>query len=222
MCSRKRRRQETLPRCAPSERVSSMTRAGARLTQRGCARHLHSPKRPYATPRPLCAAPHLQRCMLTEPVVPVLARTILTNSAKYAHYGPGLIGRRFRFANLEGCVAASITGRAPTTRPAWLGGATGAARTFASVSAAPSASQLHSRAGPAAHLHSGCTTSAAASREWRSASRLALASPAATSAARRPLASGSHRRLPSLAASLLGRRAALGSARQLMGCFIAR
>eukprot|EP01052_Picozoa_sp_SAG31_P016239 SAG31_NODE_1069_length_10077_cov_2.403588_4_plen_146_part_00 len=28
-------------------------------------------------------------CMLTEPVVPVTSRTLITNSAKYAHYAPG-------------------------------------------------------------------------------------------------------------------------------------
>ncbi|KAL1525499.1 hypothetical protein AB1Y20_020355 [Prymnesium parvum] len=59
-------------------------------------------------------------CMLTEPVVPASSRTILTNSAKYAHYGPGLVQRSFRFASLAGCVSAAVTARAPTSRPPWL------------------------------------------------------------------------------------------------------
>ena len=42
-------------------------------------------------------------CMLTEPVVPVHARTLITNSAKYAHYAPGLVGKRVRMANLRQC-----------------------------------------------------------------------------------------------------------------------
>jgi predicted aconitase len=30
-------------------------------------------------------------CMLTEPVVPVGSEALITNSAKYAHYAPGLV-----------------------------------------------------------------------------------------------------------------------------------
>jgi len=58
-------------------------------------------------------------CMLGEPVVPPAARTLLTNSAKFAHYGPGLLDRQVRFASLAGCVAAACTGLAPP-RPAWV------------------------------------------------------------------------------------------------------
>jgi predicted aconitase len=32
---------------------------------------------------------------------------IMTNSGKYAHYGPGLTGKRFRFGSLEACVDAA-------------------------------------------------------------------------------------------------------------------
>ena len=67
-------------------------------------------------------------CMLTEPVVPPSARTIITNSAKYAHYGPGLVGRRLRFANLAGCVEAATSGRAPTKQPSWLANSMGSTR----------------------------------------------------------------------------------------------
>ena len=77
-------------------------------------------------------------CMLTEPVVPPAASSLVTNSAKYAHYAPGLTGRRVRFANLEGCVAAATTGRvaSPTSRwlrPGLLGAAASAARGAAAV-----------------------------------------------------------------------------------------
>ena len=57
--------------------------------------------------------------MLTEPVVPPTAITLVTNSAKFAHYAPGLVGRQVRFASLEGCVVAALTGRVPRAAPRW-------------------------------------------------------------------------------------------------------
>ncbi|WP_028238778.1 cis-3-hydroxy-L-proline dehydratase [Stutzerimonas azotifigens] len=59
-------------------------------------------------------------CMLTEPVVPTTARTLMTNSGKYAHYAPGLVGRRVRFGSLAACVEAACSGRADAGLPAWL------------------------------------------------------------------------------------------------------
>ena len=60
-------------------------------------------------------------CMLREPVVPTDTRTLVTNSAKYAHYAPGLVGKRVRFASLEGCVAAAVSGAVPRDeRPRWI------------------------------------------------------------------------------------------------------
>ena len=58
-------------------------------------------------------------CMLTEPVVPVDCNTLVTNSAKYAHYAPGLVNRKVRFSNMAGCVEAASTGLAPPL-PDWL------------------------------------------------------------------------------------------------------
>ena len=59
-------------------------------------------------------------CMIVEPVIPPSASVIMTNSGKYAHYGPGLTGRRFRFGSLAACVTAAETGRASRSPPAWL------------------------------------------------------------------------------------------------------
>jgi predicted aconitase/predicted aconitase with swiveling domain len=59
-------------------------------------------------------------CMIIEPVIPPTARTIMTNSGKYAHYGPGLTGRRFRFGSLAACVEAACTGVAGGGLPRWL------------------------------------------------------------------------------------------------------
>ncbi|HEX8595331.1 MAG TPA: aconitase family protein [Pseudomonas sp.] len=59
-------------------------------------------------------------CMLGEPVVPVAARTLMTNSGKYAHYAPGLVGRQVHFASLAECVATACSGVASGRLPAWL------------------------------------------------------------------------------------------------------
>ncbi|WP_018716963.1 aconitase X [Arhodomonas aquaeolei] len=60
-------------------------------------------------------------CSISEPVFPPEARTLMTNSGKYAHYAPGLSGRSVRFGSLADCALAARTGRAPDTPPAWLG-----------------------------------------------------------------------------------------------------
>jgi predicted aconitase/predicted aconitase with swiveling domain len=58
-------------------------------------------------------------CMLTEPVVPIYGNTVLTNSAKYAHYGPALTGKNVRFHSLNGCINAAKTGYLPPL-PKWI------------------------------------------------------------------------------------------------------
>jgi cis-L-3-hydroxyproline dehydratase len=63
-------------------------------------------------------------CMLGEPVLPVTAKTLMTNSGKYAHYAPGLVGRRVHFSGLAACVEAACTGRASGVLPTWLSPAT--------------------------------------------------------------------------------------------------
>ncbi len=64
--------------------------------------------------------PDLCWCSISEPVFPIHARALMTNSGKYAHYGPGLSGRAVRFGSLADCVAAAVTGRAPRGLPDWL------------------------------------------------------------------------------------------------------
>lgn len=59
-------------------------------------------------------------CMLQEPVIPPSASCIVTNSAKYAHYGPGLVRRTVCLANLQGCVDAAVDGHYAGQMPAWL------------------------------------------------------------------------------------------------------
>ena len=60
-------------------------------------------------------------CMLGEPIVPRDARNVMTNSGKYAHYAPGLVGRSVRFGSLGDCVDAACDGHVAGVLPAWLG-----------------------------------------------------------------------------------------------------
>ena len=46
-------------------------------------------------------------CMIADPIIPRTAKVIMTTSAKYAHYGPGLTGRRFLFGSLADCINAA-------------------------------------------------------------------------------------------------------------------
>ncbi|RVJ80818.1 aconitase X [Sinorhizobium medicae] len=64
--------------------------------------------------------PDLCWCSISEPVFPARTRAVMTNSGKYAHYGPGLSGRAVRFGSLADCVAAALTGRVAPRLPDWL------------------------------------------------------------------------------------------------------
>ena len=59
-------------------------------------------------------------CMLGEPVIPPSARNLMTNSGKYAHYAPGLVGRKVHFASLAECVDAACSATASGRLPQWL------------------------------------------------------------------------------------------------------
>ncbi|MBB3997125.1 cis-3-hydroxy-L-proline dehydratase [Aureimonas pseudogalii] len=64
--------------------------------------------------------PDLCWCSISRPVFPERARTVLTNSGKYAHYGPGLSDCTVRLGTLADCAEAAITGMAPPRLPPWL------------------------------------------------------------------------------------------------------
>lgn len=59
-------------------------------------------------------------CMLTAPVIPETAHVLMTNSGKYAHYAPGLVGKSIYFDCLAMCVEAACTGQHTSQPPAWL------------------------------------------------------------------------------------------------------
>ncbi|WP_062205450.1 aconitase X [Aureimonas sp. AU12] len=64
--------------------------------------------------------PDLCWCSISRPVFPPATRTVLTNSGKYAHYGPGLSDCAVRLGTLEDCAEAAVTGRVPVRLPPWL------------------------------------------------------------------------------------------------------
>jgi predicted aconitase/predicted aconitase with swiveling domain len=49
-------------------------------------------------------------CMIKSPTIPLSTEIIMTNSAKYAHYGPGLTGKLFYFGDVASCVATACEG----------------------------------------------------------------------------------------------------------------
>ena len=59
-------------------------------------------------------------CMLGEPVIPPAARNLMTNSGKYAHYAPGLVGRKVHFASLADCVDGACSATASGRLALWL------------------------------------------------------------------------------------------------------
>ena len=58
-------------------------------------------------------------CIVVAPLVKPNAEVLMTNSAKYAHYGPGLLGVDSVFATTEECVASAIAGRVIRAEGPW-------------------------------------------------------------------------------------------------------
>ncbi len=50
-------------------------------------------------------------CILTSPMLPPEIKVLMTNSAKYAYYTPGLLDRRMAFGSLKDCVQSAVAGR---------------------------------------------------------------------------------------------------------------
>lgn len=50
-------------------------------------------------------------CILTSPMLEEKTKAIMTNSAKYAYYAPGLLNTSVVYGRLEDCVASAVSGR---------------------------------------------------------------------------------------------------------------
>jgi predicted aconitase len=58
-------------------------------------------------------------CIVVAPLVKRDARVLMTNSAKYAHYAPGLIGVQSVFGSTIDCVASAVAGRVVVEDGPW-------------------------------------------------------------------------------------------------------
>lgn len=58
-------------------------------------------------------------CILTTPMLSRRVRTIMTNSAKYAYYAPGLLETRVVFGSLRDCVESAANGRVTLGEGLW-------------------------------------------------------------------------------------------------------
>jgi len=59
-------------------------------------------------------------CILTSPMLPPELKYLMTNSAKFAYYAPGLLGRQITFGSLKDCVASAIEGRVIRDESLWI------------------------------------------------------------------------------------------------------
>ena len=59
-------------------------------------------------------------CIVVAPLVRPGARRLMTNSGKYAHYGPGILGVETAFGTTEECVASAEAGRVVRESSPWL------------------------------------------------------------------------------------------------------
>ena len=58
-------------------------------------------------------------CILTTPMLSERVKTLMTNSAKYAYYAPGLLGTTIVYGSLEDCVASAEAGRVMLDDSLW-------------------------------------------------------------------------------------------------------
>jgi predicted aconitase len=54
-------------------------------------------------------------------MLPPEIRRLMTNSAKYAYYAPGLLNTQVVFGGMEDCVRSAVAGRVERRAAAWAG-----------------------------------------------------------------------------------------------------
>lgn len=59
-------------------------------------------------------------CILTSPMLPAEIQNLMTNSAKFAYYAPGLLGKNIAFGSLEDCVNSAVAGEIIRDESRWL------------------------------------------------------------------------------------------------------
>ena len=58
-------------------------------------------------------------CILTSPMLPEEIQNLMTNSAKFAYYAPGLLGKKIAFGSLEDCVNSAVAGEIVRDEARW-------------------------------------------------------------------------------------------------------
>lgn len=58
-------------------------------------------------------------CILATPMLPPEIQNLMTNSAKFAYYTPGLLNRQMSFGSLEDCVRSAVAGRIIRDEALW-------------------------------------------------------------------------------------------------------
>ena len=58
-------------------------------------------------------------CILASPMLPAGVERLMTNSAKYAYYAPGLLGTQITFGSLQDCVRSAVGGRVIRDEALW-------------------------------------------------------------------------------------------------------
>jgi len=58
-------------------------------------------------------------CILASPMLPAAVKLLMTNSAKYAYYAPGLLDTQVTFGSLEDCVQSAVVGRVVREEGIW-------------------------------------------------------------------------------------------------------
>ena len=58
-------------------------------------------------------------CILTTPMLPGEIKVLMTNSAKYAYYAPGMLNTQVVFGSLEDCVRSAVDGRVTRDEKIW-------------------------------------------------------------------------------------------------------
>ncbi len=58
-------------------------------------------------------------CILATPMLPAEIKTLMTNSAKYAYYAPGMLNTRVTFGTLADCVRSAVEGRVVRDESLW-------------------------------------------------------------------------------------------------------
>jgi len=61
----------------------------------------------------------LDTCILTSPMLPAEIQNLMTNSAKFAYYSPGLLKKKIAFGSLIDCVNSAVAGRIIRDESLW-------------------------------------------------------------------------------------------------------